>query len=1186
MYWLLLQIAVHHSPADVRLAVFWFKERDRQWDWLRWLPHTRPFDDDSYRLLARYDADHAHFQQVVTVLKDEMQQRRENGIEGCPHIVVVLDGYDRAAGRFSDLDHIVEVGATLGISFLCLVPEFRQTPALGHGYIRIDDRSESELAMAGPQGYTKSIRTDRVTREEIERVARKLAGLGVQLETRYVLPRVVRFSTLLGLGDLQYYKPLDYWQEIEDPYQSWYPVPVGMISDDQALEINLNEGVHGVHGIIAGTTGSGKSEFLLTFLMSLAVRHSPQRLQFLLIDFKGGATFKDLEPLPHTVGMVTDLSGNEATRALIAINSELDRRKRTLKERNVTNIREYRREAQRSGWPPIANLMIAIDEFDEMVRDYPEFVDELIRVAKQGRSLGVYLLLATQQPSQVKEGLLRNITYRVALRVTAPEDSKAMVGIPDAAYLTTATPGRGYFGVNKQVSIFQSARITLPYQPIGDNRSGSTYIDVTGKYLPSELLDTTVEKVVEAMQDDRLKEAQEIINAYYSQIAGRSLSEEEQHIVQTELQQIQQSPQPQHDNAVRKLINNRLLLFRETELQLITAAMKKEGEKQVSIWNPPLPTYLALGDHRLQLKQSGHLQTVIGLSDDPVTVKQEPVIYHLLSPQNNLIAIGSAQSGKTTLLRTLMIGLAYTSTPDELCMYVIDAVGKACGLLPDDKDTKREDDNKKLPRIPHIADAIAGEDLEKIDRLLFELDDAILKRRDWCRRHNTENLAAYIRKREHDATLPPPPPYILVVIDNIVELGEKFDAFLQRLQQGRPYGIAFAVTVGMEKDIKQKRQLFDIQVVLRVNDPNESEVLLNKKLAAFISEKNPGRAFLRQSKKPMELQIALPILTDITTSADGENDVYLNVEDELGKTVDEIVHRHFTPQVPDRRLRLLDKSIALNQLLAETPSLRVPFARNGRDLQPIAFDFRTVPPDLLIAGGSGSGKSVALRTLLTSFTKQYSPQEVQFVLIDYTRRTLEPFARSEFAREWQVIVPEALPQAHNPLSNRSQWRGVQKAVRMATEATEMGALCLALYDELVRRKKIGENTPRLLLIIEDLDLVQQEEWVYLNILAPFVMRGSDVGFHVIVTATTYTNCISQHLMKVMVQKQQMIVLGKPNDLNQEVISGFKWPKEFANVSFPPGRGVIRLPNVPYSVVQVANITEEEMEDALRPYQIA
>ncbi len=212
--------------------------------------------------------------------------------------------------------------------------------------------------------------------------------------------------------------------------------------------------------MIAGATGAGKSELLLSFLMSLAIKHHPDRLNFLLIDFKGGATFRDINQLPHTAGMVTDLSGFLAERALIAMNSELDRRKRLLAKEHVPNIKSYRKVSLARGpLPPLPNLFIAIDEFDEMIRDYPQFQDELIRVGKQGRSLGVHLLFATQQPSLIKEGLLNNLSYWMSLRVNSHEDSKAMVGIPDAAMLGTDTPGRGFFRDKNSRSVEQTIAV-------------------------------------------------------------------------------------------------------------------------------------------------------------------------------------------------------------------------------------------------------------------------------------------------------------------------------------------------------------------------------------------------------------------------------------------------------------------------------------------------------------------------------------------------------------------------------------------------------------------------------------------------------------------------------------------------------------------------------------------------------
>ncbi|NTV65524.1 MAG: cell division protein FtsK, partial [Oscillochloris sp.] len=450
---LLWQIAIHHAPSEVRIAAFWEANFDDSWEWLRYLPHTRPLDgDDSYRLLARYDRNPEDMQRVIAALSKEIKRRLE--AEGDqrgrrPHLVIVLSDYHQHHAESALFAQCI-AGQRLDVSAICLVPEVRNVPGECGGYIDLvlgGSPEHARLGVSGLGGGYSTFKADVSSTAQSSELARLLAPVELaNADGGREMPRNVQLLALLNIPDAAQYNPEILWGQ--PLAASWHPVPVGSKSADAALEVDLNEGIHGVHGMIAGATGAGKSELLLSFLMSLAIRHHPDRLNFLLIDFKGGATFRDMSRLPHTAGMVTDLSGFMAERALIAMNSELDRRKRLLAKAGQPNIKGYRKAViDQNGEPlkPMPNLFIAIDEFDEMIRDYPQFQDELIRVGKQGRSLGVHLLLATQQPSLIKEGLLNNLSYWMSLRVNSREDSKAMVGLPDAALLGTDTPGRGFF---------------------------------------------------------------------------------------------------------------------------------------------------------------------------------------------------------------------------------------------------------------------------------------------------------------------------------------------------------------------------------------------------------------------------------------------------------------------------------------------------------------------------------------------------------------------------------------------------------------------------------------------------------------------------------------------------------------------------------------------------------------------
>ncbi|HYR62823.1 MAG TPA: FtsK/SpoIIIE domain-containing protein [Actinomycetota bacterium] len=247
-------------------------------------------------------------------------------------------------------------------------------------------------------------------------------------------------------------------------------VPIGVSDSGEVVTLALRR--DGPHGLIAGTTGAGKSELLQSILAGLAVHNPPDVVSFLLVDYKGGAAFGDLATLPHTVGLVTDLDERLAARALVSLNAELRRREHILRQAGVADIAQFERQCRaRAGGPtpqPLPNLVIVVDEFATIAQELPGFVDTLIDVAQRGRSLGVHLLLATQSPGGVVGPRLQaNINYWMCLRVSLDAESTAMIGTNDAALIPVNAPGRAYLKVGSHLGAFQTARIACPVVSAG-----------------------------------------------------------------------------------------------------------------------------------------------------------------------------------------------------------------------------------------------------------------------------------------------------------------------------------------------------------------------------------------------------------------------------------------------------------------------------------------------------------------------------------------------------------------------------------------------------------------------------------------------------------------------------------------------------------------------------------------------
>ncbi len=458
--WIVAQVAALHSPADVDVVVLSAADGEAAWNWMRWLPHVRRGDDSE--VLAGIGTDEETTNRRVAELMSIMERRKaalndRNTISSSrgvsfPPLLVVLDGARRIR-LLPGLITLLRDGPKLGMIFLCIDSDERLLPEECRAVVSIGD-GVATVRRTG-SATVEGIRLDVVSPQWCERLGRALAPVK-DVSSEDLSSTLPLSSRLLDVLKLDPPTP--------EAIQGWWTT-VGrttkaVIGEGMDGPFAVDVKADGPHGLVAGTTGSGKSELLQTLIASLSVANRPDEMTFVLVDYKGGAAFKDCNNLAHTVGMVTDLDGHLTTRALDSLAAELHRRERQLAKAGKKDIEDYL-AAKGPGDEPMPRLMIIIDEFAALVTELPEFVKGLVDIARRGRSLGVHLLLATQRPAGVVSAEIKsNTNLRIALRVTDAGDSQDVIEARDAAEISKSTPGRAYarLGASSLVP-FQSSRV-------------------------------------------------------------------------------------------------------------------------------------------------------------------------------------------------------------------------------------------------------------------------------------------------------------------------------------------------------------------------------------------------------------------------------------------------------------------------------------------------------------------------------------------------------------------------------------------------------------------------------------------------------------------------------------------------------------------------------------------------------
>jgi S-DNA-T family DNA segregation ATPase FtsK/SpoIIIE len=653
---MLLSAAVLHSPRDVTITVLTTSDTEADWDWLRWLPHAR--QPESHPGLARVGNDAESTRQRLAELTAVLDNRRPGTLAGRAPArreitdIVVLDGSYQLRMSF-DLATLLREGPAAGLYFLCLDESAAQLPAeCRQAVVQLANDYGSVLAtLLRPGGEHDGIAADAVSPAVCETAARALAPV-VDVGGRSAagsLPSAVRFHDAAGLEPLDPRQIRARWAAGGRTTQAF----LGLRADGPFV-LDLAQGPH---LLVAGTTGSGKSELLQTLVSSLAVANRPDAMNFVLIDYKGGAAFRAFRTLPHTAGMLSDLDEFLVERALVSLRAELQRRKAVLDRADKTNIQRYWDALPGlPGSDPLPRLVIVVDEFAVMAEQLPEQLASLIDIGRQGRSLGIHLVLATQRPAGVVTADLRsNINLRIALRVASPEDSRDVIDTVDAARIPAeGSAGRAYarLGDSRPVA-FQSARI-------GGLRPGARQAQAPAA-VPLSWADLGYPRPG-------------------AERAGPGLS---------------QAGQPA-DDAVTDL---------SVLVDAISAAARDEPARQRPPWSTPLPATLAAPElATLWPPGPDPLRVRYGLLDRPNEQRQIPAVLDIARGGHLLVA-GAPQSGRSTVLRTLAGALVAAVNPDEAHLYVLDGGGALAALSA----------------LPHCGAVVTAAEPDRVERLLGRL---------------------------------------------------------------------------------------------------------------------------------------------------------------------------------------------------------------------------------------------------------------------------------------------------------------------------------------------------------------------------------------------------------------------------------------------------------------------------------
>ena len=997
-YAMVAQAVTWHAPTDLRVMVCAGDAVQPQWSWVKWLPHLQhPSQDDgagSARLFATSSAE-----------LSSLAVGAQGSSTGDPGLVlVVVDGV-------SDVNAAAFATPATKVTGLQVTGETRVPKRIDPG-IAVLELVDDQLVLhrRTPRGQiarTPLGRPDGVAMVYAEMLARSMsayrmpATVGSDEGQEVVVEAPKDYPTMVGVGDPLTLDVREAWRP--RPLRNHLRVPFGTSDDGRPVELDIKEaaqGGMGPHGICIGATGSGKSEFLRTLVLGLAMTHSTEQLNFVLVDFKGGATFLGLDELPHVSAVITNLEGELTLvdRMQDAIGGELDRRMEVLRAAgNFKNREDY--EIARQGGadlPPMPSLFIVVDEFSELLTARPEFIDLFLQIGRVGRSIAVHLLLASQR---LEEGKLRGLdtflSYRIALRTFSASESRVVIGVPDA-YELPPGPGNGYLKYDTTTMVrFKAAYVSGPWHSTATTGGVSTSdlsLSLPQRSWTPPVLEFTAD-FVPPVEPPPEAETPEVELTPTETVAADDGED-------------------------------------ETLLSLVVERLRGQGWPAHQVWLPPLddppPLDQLLGPlgevpgRGLQVLNPASRQRLaapIALIDRPRQQRRDPMWLDFSGSAGHLAVVGGPQAGKSMALRSTVASLALTHTPAEVGFYMLDFGGG--GLT-------------SMRNLPHVGSVCGRLDVDRVRRTIAEVNSAMTAREIAFTELGIDSMTTYRRGRA-DGTIPADryPTDIFLVIDGWSTFKQEFEPQEQTItniaNSGLGFGIHVMISAAKWSEMRSNlRDAIQSRVELKLGDAFESEI--NRKAQGLVPAGRPGRGVTAEG---LHLLVGLPRIDGVESADD--------VAAGQRAFIEAVSAVWQGPRAAEVRMLPADLPFtSLPQITYDGVSRTIPFGIDELELKPVAFD-PAAEPHFAIVGATESGKSNMLKIMLEGITTRYTPKEAKIMIIDYRRSLLGEVetdhligyaassqAAADLMEKAAAAVRKRLPGpdvTQQELRDRSWWKG-------------------------------------------------------------------------------------------------------------------------------------------------------------------